>query len=260
MARPTFKELVPILQQEFLGGPVFIGNPNLELVGLANYDLRVDYRPTAESLVSLSYFHKDIDQPIEYIQRVFDFGFTTPVNYPKGRLSGVEFEVRQRLEPLWERLEGLSVGANATLIDSSVQLPQDQVDVFSGLGVSLTSRDATNAPEYLYNLYFTYQVPDTGTQMGLFYTVRGDTLVTGDSVGQISNYIPAVYQKAFGTLNFSLTQRLSQHLSLKLQAKNLTNPTIEEVYRSDFTGPDVTNTSYTRGIEYALSLSADFSF
>ena len=60
--------------------------------------------------------------------------------------------------------------------------------------------------------------------------------------------------------NFSLTQRLSQHLSLKLQAKNLTNPTIEEVYRSDFTGPDVTNTSYTRGIEYALSLSADFSF
>jgi len=260
VARPTFKELVPILQQEFLGGPVFIGNPNLELVGLANYDLRVDYRPTAESLVSLSYFHKDIDRPIEYIQRVFDFGFTTPVNYPKGRLSGVEFEVRQRLEPLWERLEGLSIGANATLIDSSVRLPQDQVDVFSGLGVNLTSRDATNAPEYLYNLYFTYQVPDTGTQMGLFYTVRGDTLVTGDSVGQISNYIPAIYQKAFGTLNFSLTQRLSQHLSLKLQAKNLTNPTIEEVYRSDFTGPDVTNTSYTRGIEYALSLSADFSF
>ena len=84
--------------------------------------------------------------------------------------------------------------------------------------------------------------------------------MTGDSVGQISNYIPAVYQKAFGNLNFSVNQRLSQHFSLKLQAKNLTNPTIEEVYRSDFTGPDVTNTSYTRGIEYALSLSANFSF
>ncbi|MGB0332357.1 MAG: hypothetical protein ACPGPE_11145, partial [Planctomycetota bacterium] len=111
-----------------------------------------------------------------------------------------------------------------------------------------------------YNLYFTYQVPDTGTQLGLFYTVRGDTLVTGDSVGQISNYIPAIYQKAFGTLNFSLSQRLSQSLSLRLQAKNLTNPTIEEVYRSDFIGSDVTNTSYTRGIEYALSLSANFSF
>lgn len=260
VARPTFKELVPILQQEFLGGPVFIGNPNLELAGLTNYDLRVDYRPTAESLVSLSYFYKDIERPIEYIQRVFDFGFTTPVNYPKGTLSGFEFEVRQQLEPLWEPLEGLSVGANATLIDSSVDLPQDQIDVFSGLGVDITSRDATNAPEYLYNLYFTYQVPDTGTQMGLFYTVRGDTLVTGDSVGQISNYIPAVYQKAFGNLNFSVNQRLSQHFSLKLQAKNLTNPTIEEVYRSDFTGPDVTNTSYTRGIEYALSLSANFSF
>ena len=106
----------------------------------------------------------------------------------------------------------------------------------------------------------TYDVPDIGTQLGLFYTVRGDTLVTGDSIGQISNYIPAVYQKEFGTLNFSLAQRLTQHLTLRFQAKNLTNPTIEQVYRSDFTGDDLTNTSFTRGVEYALSLNANYSF
>ena len=111
----------------------------------------------------MSAFHKDIDR-IEYIQRVFDFGFTTPVNYPKGRLSGVEFEVRQQLEPLWDRLEGLSFAPTRRSSTPPVRLPQDQVDVFSGLGVNLTSRDATNAPDYLYNLYFTYQVPDTGTR------------------------------------------------------------------------------------------------
>jgi outer membrane receptor protein involved in Fe transport len=68
-----------------------------------------------------------------------------------------------------------------------------------------------------------------------------------------------VYQKEFGTLNFSINQRLTRHLTLRFQAKNLTNPTIEEVYRSDFTGDDLTNTSFTRGVEYALSISASYS-
>ena len=260
VARPTFKERVPILQQEFLGGEVFIGNPNVVLAELANYDIRLDYRPTETSLVSLSYFYKDIKNAIERIQRNIDFGFTTVENYPTGRLSGFELELRQQLEPLWGGFEGLSVGANGTLIDSEVELPQVQIDDFENIGFPITKRDATNAPEFLYNLYTTYDIPNIGTQLGLFYTVRGDTLVTGDSIGQQSNYIPAIYRREFGTLNFSLAQRLSRHWTLRFQAKNLTNPTIEEVYRSQFTGPDLVNVSFTRGIEYALSIAANYSF
>jgi hypothetical protein len=37
----------------------------------------------------------------------------------------------------------------------------------------------TNAPEHLYNVFLTYDVRATGTQLGLFYTVQGDTLVAG---------------------------------------------------------------------------------
>lgn len=259
VARPTFKELTPILQQEFLGGPVFIGNPNIRLASLDNYDLRLDYRPFEGSLVSLSYFLKEITDPIEYVQRNFDFSFTTPVNYPEGKLSGVEFEVRQTLGRFYEPLTGVSVGANATLIESDVTVPDEDVALFADLNVDITSRDATNAPDYLLNLFATYDIAETGTQFGLFYTVRGDTLVTGDSISDF-NYVPSVYARTFDTLNFSINQRLTNALSLKFQAKNLTNPTIREVYRSDFTGPDLTNTSFTRGVEYAISLSANYSF
>ena len=42
VARQTFKELTPILQSDYVGGPVFTGNPSLQMSNLKNYDLRVD--------------------------------------------------------------------------------------------------------------------------------------------------------------------------------------------------------------------------
>src|SRR6185369_10195769 len=52
VAHQTFKELTPIPQQEFLGGPIFIGNPELQMSSLRNYDLRGDYAPFEGSLLS----------------------------------------------------------------------------------------------------------------------------------------------------------------------------------------------------------------
>jgi hypothetical protein len=44
----------------------------------------------------------------------------------------------------------------------------------------------------------------------------------------------------------------------QLQVKNLTNPEIQEVYRSDYIGDDVPKSSYTKGIEYSLGFSLGF--
>ncbi|NOT31116.1 MAG: TonB-dependent receptor [Planctomycetes bacterium] len=257
VAHQTFKELSPIVQQEFLGGPIFIGNPELGMSALENYDLRLDYAPVPGSLVSLSWFHKDIQDPIEYVQRPSnDFTFTSPENYPEGDLSGYELELRQDLEQLADGLSGLSFGANATFIDSEVTLPDDEILAFAALEVPITSRDMTSAPEYLYNLYLTYDLADATTQVALFYTVQGDTLVAGagESVG---NFVPSIYAREVGTLNLSLSRRIGQSLKLQLQAKNLTNPEIETVYRSEFIDGDATRTSFKRGSELSLSLSVN---
>ncbi len=261
IARQTFKELTPILQQEFLGGPIFIGNPDLEMSGIDNYDLRVDHTPYPGGLLSLSWFRKDVDRPIEYVQRLAGFTFTTPVNYPEGRLSGWELEARQDLGRWADALDGLSLGANATLISSEVTLPADEAAGFSSPGIAapMSSRDMTNAPEHLYNAYLTYDLRSTRTQFALFYTIQGDTLVAG--AGQANgNFVPNVYATQYDTLNFSLKQELSRFVSLQFQVKNLTNPVIEEVYRSEYIGGDVTKTSYTKGIDYTLSLTVRLAF
>jgi outer membrane receptor protein involved in Fe transport len=261
VARQTFKELSPILQQEFLGGPIFIGNPDLEMSALKNYDLRADYTPYEGSLVSVSWFKKDLTNPIEYVQRLAAFNFTTAVNYPEGELSGFEFEVRQDIGRFFEPMQGLSFGANATLIDSKVTLPEDEQQGFllPNILAPMSSRHMTNAPEYLYNFYLTYDIAATDTQLALFYTVTGDTLLAG--AGQADgNYVPNVYAEDFDTLNFSLAQRLGQYFRLQFRAKNITNPEIQTVYRSPYIGPDVLKSSFTQGIDYSLSLSAEFRF
>lgn len=261
IARQTFKELTPIQQQEFLGGDVFIGNPSLQPASVKNYDLRIDYTPFEGSLVSASYFYKDISDPIEYVQRVADFAYTTAVNYPKGRLSGIELEARQQIGRLWDPLEGLTLGGNATFIDSEVTLPADEAALFDqpNIDVPTPSRRMTGAPDRLYNLYASYDMERIGlpdTQVSLFYTVKGDTLVAG--AGQSAgHYIPDVFEASYGTLNFSLSRKLNEWSRVRFQAKNLLDPAIETVYRSDAIGEDVTKTSYRKGMEFTVDLTLE---
>ncbi|MCA9424360.1 MAG: TonB-dependent receptor, partial [Candidatus Omnitrophica bacterium] len=262
VARQTFKELTPIEQQEFLGGDVFIGNPFLQMSALKNYDLRFDYLPYDGGFFSISYFYKDIKDPIEYVQRVAEFTYTTPVNYPEGQLSGWELEARHQMGQFCEALEGLSFRANATFIDSKVLLPDDEADQFNqpNIDAPITSRDMTNAPEHLYNLFLSYDLEKLGikdTQLGLFYTVRGDTLIAGAGQSK-GNFVPDVYEKEYGTLNMSLLRKINEKWNLKLQAKNLTNPKIQTVYRSEYIGDDVTKTSYRKGMEFNVTLSGTF--
>ena len=259
VARMTFKELTPAVQQEFLGGPIFIGNPKLEMSSLKNQDLRVDYEPFKGSLVSASWFHKDVTNPIEYVQQNFGFTFTTPVNYPEGEISGIELELRQDLGNFWDACEGLSVGANATLIDSEVTLTDREQEELAdpNIGAPTKTRDMTNAPEHLYNVYLTYDFPELPTQAALFYTVRGDTLVAGSGIKD-NNFIPEIYELEYGTLNFSLSHELSERSKLQFQAKNLTNPEIEEVYRSDYIDDDVLRSTFTKGVEFSLSYTLRF--
>ncbi|MEL6429668.1 MAG: TonB-dependent receptor, partial [Planctomycetota bacterium] len=262
IARQTFRELTPIIQREFQGGPIFLGNPELRIAELDNYDLRVDYEPTDSTFLSTSIFHKEITNPIETIQQFVSFSFTTPANFPEGELSGIEFEARQDLGGISDSLEGLSVGFNATFIDSEVTFPERQFQDLSGLGLGLdsTTRDATNAPDRLLNFFVNYNLRETGTQFGLFYTVQGETLVAGEGVDSEFRLIPAVYQKEFGTLNLTVAQRLTDHLNLRIAARNLTNPSVDQVFRSDAFDEDILTTTFTRGVEYSVGLSASYSF
>jgi hypothetical protein len=93
----------------------------------------------------------------------------------------------------------------------------------------------------------------------LFYTVQGDTLLAGATQSK-GNFVPSVYAKSFDTLNFGLTQKLGEWFKLGFSAKNLTNPKIQTVYRSEYIGDDRLKTSYSEGIDYAISIGGEYRF
>ena len=90
-----------------------------------------------------------------------------------------------------------------------------------------------------------------------YYFPSKDDLVL-EAVSQYSNEILG----ALGSIESSLPadQKLGKYTKLQFQAKNLTNAKIETVYRSQFTGPDQTRSSYSLGLEYSLALIMEFRF
>ena len=261
LARQTFKELSPVFQQEYIGGPVFIGDPNLEISDVTNTDFRIDYTPAPGSLFSVSYFRKDIDKPIEYVEAAQGFTFTRPVNYPSGKLVGWEAEVRQEMGELWRPLAGLQLGGNSTWIDATVERPQIELEQFLQFqGVEDDARRRmTDAPEYLWNLYTTYDIEATGTSLGAFYTVIGDTLIQGPGPSN-SAFIPATFDRSYDNLTVTLRQELGRGVTLSLKASNLTDANRQQVYRTKYIPEDVVRRDYTQGVTYSLSIGGVIRF
>ncbi len=261
VARQTFKELSPVFQQEYIGGPVFIGDPNLEISEVQNTDFRIDYMPAEGSLFSVSYFKKDIEKPIEYVEAAQGFTFTKPVNYPSGKLRGWEVELRQEMSQFWRPLQGLQVGGNSTWIDATVRRPDSELEQFlqfQGVEDDPT-RDMTDAPDYLWNLFTTYDVAATGTSFGAFYTVTGDTLIQGPGPSN-SAFIPATYDKAYDNLTLTMRQDLGRGVTLSLSAKNLTDANRQQVYRTKYLPEDRIRRDYTTGVTYSLSIGGVIRF
>lgn len=261
LARQTFKELSPVFQQDYIGGPVFIGDPNLEISNVQNIDFRLDYVPAVGSLMSVSYFEKDIEKPIEYVEAAQGFTFTKPVNYPRGKLSGWEVELRQSFDSTWGAAEGLTLGGNSTWIDATVRRPQQELDLFEqfqGVRPSAT-RDMTDAPDYLWNLFATYELESTGTRFGLFYTTTGDRLIQGPGPSN-NNFIPATYDRSYDNLTATFAQQLGRGVQLSFTARNLTDALRQQVYRTEYLDEDVVRRDFTTGVTYSLSIGGVIKF
>ena len=229
-----------------------------------NYDLRADYRPYVGGLISVSWFAKEIKDPIETVnRRNGQVSFSQATNYPDGELTGIELETRHDLGQIYEPLTGLSVGGNATFINARVTLADIDVELLEAqLGAAAPRRrDAAGTPEYLYNLYATYDYEPAKTRLSLFYTVQGETLqVGGAALTALPDVFPSIYQSEIETLNFTWQQGIGRWLNFRFQARNLTNPGIQEVYRGFGLTEDVRRSYFTRGIDFSFSLGGSINF
>jgi TonB-dependent receptor len=232
IARPTYRELAPVATEEYLAGDEFLGNPDLVISSIDNYDLRWEWFPRPGDVLAASLFYKAISDPIEYIS----FGatnrtFIQPLNYGSGKVRGVELEFRTTLERAWDPLKYLSVGINGTYLDSEVEVPASEQKSLADFGLDEETRALQGQPEYLLNVNLAYDNPVSGTTAGLFYNRVGETLFSGAARGN-EDGVPDVFERAFTTFDVTFSQRIWRGLTLAIKATNLLQDQRGSFYRT----------------------------
>ncbi len=255
IARPTFLEIAPIITYDFIEGEALIGNKDLTLSEVTNWDLRWEWIRSQE-LYALSWFRKEIRNPIEketfgYLSR----DYMLAVNYPEGSVHGIEAEFRRRLDFLPWPGEHLTLIINYTRIFSEVELPEAQQVSLAEHGIERTHRDMEGQPDYLFNVGIMLDFERTKTSAGLFYNRRGETLRAGAAVGD-RGARPDIYILPYGSLNFTLSQKLGP-FTLGLKLSNLTREAPVEVYRL-VGAPDLTRRQYAADVLTSFSISYEF--
>lgn len=225
LARPTFREIGPFESVNFALDNPEVGNPNLDRTLITNLDLRWEWFVRPGDLLAASFYYKDLQSPIERVILNLN-GLTSFQNVEQAEVYGVELEARTGLGSLVRPLEGLSVGLNLTLTESSIALSPDEL--------LLRRRFNPNAPDtralqgqspYIVNADLNYENPGLGTSIGAYFNVFGPRL-SRVSVAET----PDVFEQPRPQLDLIASQRLLPQLSLKVTAKNVLNTRFREEY------------------------------
>ena len=201
--------------------PIF-GNPDLVVSKIDNYDLRIEYYFSSDESISLAYFQKDIEDPIE--RSVPDASGSaanngiTFRNNESADLDGVELDA---YKVVWDDGEHLLfVAGNITYIDSEVELNEDSI---RPEGTDSIGRQLQGQSEWLGNFQVGYDHYPTEQKLTLlvnyfddqiFRVTRGENIGPELLVGR--TLVDLNYEKLWG-----------DSLTFRLQIKNLTNEEFE---------------------------------
>lgn len=268
IARPSFKELSfaqildPISDRIFNGGLFPIGNwdGNLTETRIHNFDTRWEMYFNRGQLLSVSFFYKTFDAPIELVrvqaqQTSSEF---QPRNVGDGKVYGAEFEFRKNLGFIADGLTNLSISSNVTLVKSIIDMTVQEFQARKnyekeGQKIEGTRQMAGQAP-FMINGGLQYESPRYGLDAGFFYNLQGETLVV---VG--GGLFPDVYSQPFHNLRFNLNKTLGRdgRATLNLSVSNILNDSRDEFYQG-FRASDQIFSAYNPG--RAISLGLKYSF
>lgn len=239
VARPSFKEISPVAFVNVESGDIFVGNADLQMSDIINYDTRWEWFPEPGAMIGASFFAKHIENPIEFSQ---DGDIQRFINVESGRVYGMELEFQRSLNFITEELGHFSVGANYSYIQSSATRPEVGRESIYG-----PTRRLQGQPDYIFNANLTYDNPDTGWSFGTFLNVVGPQLFA-----VAFNYQdPDILQEPFTTLDMSISKRIGKNAKLTFRAQNLLNETMVRYYNNP---QRPIHSTRSPGINYSVSL------
>lgn len=238
VARPLTRELAPFLNQDFVRRRYAQGNPALQRTFIHNFDLRWELFPTPTEVFAVSTFYKVFRDPIETV--VLDQnGNLSFENIEGARNYGAELEARISLGLISPALDEFNALANLALIQSSVELSDEQRRL-----ATESKRPLAGQSPYVANLAFGYDSEETGLSAYLYYNVFGRRI---QDVGRLG--LPDVYEEPFQALDATVFWKTPVGLTLGASASNLLFQPVR------LTQGEVDFSRAERGANFGLSLS-----
>ena len=240
--RPEFRELAPIAYYDFGRLETVYGNPMLQRALVRNYDARFEVFPGAGEILAVSYFHKDLSNPIEEMIDVSSTPIRTYVNSDRATNKGWEFEFRTSLDFIGGYFGNFMLTGNYTRITSEVEVVNE---VTPGV-YEMSKRPLQGQSPYMVNIGVLFTEPSTRTSISVFYNKYGQRI---DAVGSAISE-PEIYEEPRDLVDVTVSQPLFNLFEAKFSVKNLNGKPEVLTKRGQFYRSNSTGTSY------AFSLSA----
>ena len=251
LARPNFREKAPYANYNFSADYIFIGNPDLKRTLIDNYDLRWEWFLRPGEIIAVSGFYKFFKNPIERVINVFyasEGGEIFYDNIDKADVMGVEIELRKRLDEVLDALSNFSIGANISIIDSKVDIAEEELAVIKAVDPAAEStRSLQGQSPYIVNVDLGYDNINTGTVLSLFYNVFGDRLAEVSIGGT-----PDVFERSRPMLDFMVSQNVFSNFNVKFSVKNILNSSYKLTH--EFKGNEYIRTEYKTGTSFSLGI------
>lgn len=252
VARPNMRELAPFAS--FNGvDPDVVGNVNLQLSVIDNFDLRYEIFPEngVGEVVSLSAFYKQFTNPIVVTflpggggQQQF-----TWTNTESADLYGVEFEIRKSLGFISPAFSNFTFSNNLAVIQSN----QDIADRECEQGILLNENFVCERPfngqsDFVVNANLAYRTTGGNPWDAIIaYNYFSNRL---QSIGRPGT--PDIFEQGRSQLDLSVSKKFN-NLKVSVRARNLIDPDFRSF--STFLGQEYDFTRYQRGRTFSLSLS-----
>lgn len=251
---PQFKERAPFQFEDV--NENFTGNPDLYASTDYNVDLKWEFFPKTNELISVTAFGKYIQNPINEVTIASAANDISYVNTgDKAIAIGGEFEIKKVIfENDAENKESLTAGFNASYMYNNQDFDSQKVNDETDLNVFFTEEESklTGASDLLLNGDVSYFKA---------FSNKRDFLATvtynyfSDRVYAIgTNARGSLVDKAVGTLDLILKSNVSENIALGLSVKNILDPKVERIQETQ----DVIVETYKKGVNIKFSVTYKF--
>ena len=213
--RPEFREISPFTFYNFEERVLIYGNDSLQNCYINNADVRFEWYPTAEEIVSIGAFYKDFTNPIEAHMIVQSGGNAdfTYFNAKKAKTYGLELDIRKRLHEFEKTsmsfLSNFTFVVNASIIKSIINVEESTTER-NGI------RTMQGQSPYTINVGAYYNDRKSNFMTSIMYNKVGERI---HAVGNVHH--PHIFEQPFNSLDLTIEKSIFKNVNIKFGVKNL---------------------------------------